>query len=974
MTSTHGWQRVRSLFHEAVQRPRAERRGFLEQECAGDEPLRGEVESLLAAHDRADGFLDRAPLPVPGGVLAVAPLMPGVRLGDFEVTGTLGVGGMGEVYRGRDLRLGRDVAIKLLPSLLADDPGRRARFERESRLLAALSHPHIAAIHSIEEVDGRFALILELVEGPTLADRLKAGPIATAEALQIARQLAEALEAAHDKGVVHRDLKPSNVKVTSDGTVKLLDFGLAKATANGSGEAAKNVSGPDPYPTRDGVILGTGAYMSPEQARGQTVDNRTDVWAFGCVLYEMLTGRRAFSGETISDTIAAILDREPDWTALPPALPPEVQRLVRRCLQKDASRRLHDIADARLEIDEAMDSASASAPSRTPAIRANRPMLAAVVVTLLLAAAALSLGTWRPGSRAADLSSESSPEHLPFALPDGVGLQSPPTLSPDGSAIAFVGSDGKGSRLFVKRFNSPGFNEIPGTESATGPFWSPDGQWLAFFARRKLWKVAVDRGTPVEICDAPTTVGASWGRAGYIVFTSFLIDAPIYRVSEDGGVPEPVTRLDESRGDNSHRWAVFLPDGVHFLYFVRSFENGRRGIYVGRADRPAEVPGARLIESEHGALYVPSESGSVGALLTVVANGVQIWRFDATTRTLVGHPRLVDVRAGAGTPWSPAMISASPGRLAYAATSLPLAPRLVSAARNGSDVQILSERGVYNWPRVSPDDTSVMFQRVHWEHGTPDLWVKEVPSGPERRVTSPPNHASLPVWSPLNHRLAAFLWGRIASAGIAIGEIDGTPIPRSRECPERWERCEPTDWSPDGRTLLLTVRTGQRSDIWTMPVNPTGHADVARPLFDERFNQHDARYSADGQWIAYVSEEGGTEEVWVRRTSGDDRRRISLGGGHQPVWRRNDASAAMWELFYVDPQGALHAVALRRGPDGTLVQGVTVKLGVPPIAVGHWGTQYDVTRDGSRVYFLDRQQPEPTTQFGLIEGWTALLP
>ena len=308
MSSAHEWPRVRSLFHEAIQRPRTERSAFLERECAGEESLRREVESLLVAHEGAVGFLDHPPMPVLRGVFA-APLTPGTQLGVFEITGTLGAGGMGDVYRARDTRLGRDVAVKLLPPVLADDPDRRARFERESRLLAALNHPHIAAIHSVEEIDGRLALILELVEGPTVADRLATGPIPIGEALQIARQLAEALEAAHGKGVVHRDLKPSNVKITSAGAVKLLDFGLAKATPTAIHERDAQPGSADADPTHDGVILGTGAYMSPEQARGQAVDKRTDVWAFGCLLYEMLTARRAFSGKTISDTIAAILDR-----------------------------------------------------------------------------------------------------------------------------------------------------------------------------------------------------------------------------------------------------------------------------------------------------------------------------------------------------------------------------------------------------------------------------------------------------------------------------------------------------------------------------------------------------------------------------------------------------------------------------------------------------------------------------------------
>ena len=963
MSSAHEWPRVRSLFHEAIQRPRTERSAFLERECAGEESLRREVESLLVAHEGAVGFLDHPPMPALRGVFA-APLTPGTQLGVFEITGTLGAGGMGDVYRARDTRLGRDVAVKLLPPVLADDPDRRARFERESRLLAALNHPHIAAIHSVEEIDGRLALILELVEGPTVADRLATGPIPIGEALQIARQLAEALEAAHGKGVVHRDLKPSNVKITSDGTVKLLDFGLAKATPTAIHERDAQPGSADADPTHDGVILGTGAYMSPEQARGQSVDKRTDVWAFGCVLYEMMTGRRAFSGETISDTIAAILGREPDWTALPAALPPEVQRLMRRCLQKDPRRRIHDIADARVEIDEALDTASTPAASPTRAIGASRRTLAILVVTLLVAGVAPSLVGWRRGLFAPAQSAAPPLTYLSLSLPQGVGLQSPPTVSPDGSSIAFVGSDGKSRRLFVRRLGSPEFRAIPGTEFASDPFWSPDGQWLAFFARGKLKKVAVDRGAPVEICNTSEARGGSWGRTGTIIFTPHLIDGAVYRVSANGGVPEPVTRLDEARGDNSHRWPVFLPDGVHFLYFVRSFEEGRRGIYIGRTDRPAETPGARLIDSEYEASYVAFDSDPLGAVLTAVPDGVQIQRFNAGTRTLVGHPRLINVRPGVSTPYAAAMIGASHGTLAFSATPLSRTTRLMSAARDGSDVRTLSEGESYNWPRLSPDGTRLVLQRVDGRRGTPDLWVRDLSRGTETRVTSPPNHGALPVWSPGGDRLA-FLWGRIASAGIGIGASDGTSVIASRACPER---CEPTDWSPDGRTLILTVRTAQGTDVWTMPVEPGGEGDVARPIFVDRFNERDARISPDGEWIAYVSDESGRDEVSVRRMSGGERTVLSPSGGHQPVWRRDGT-----ELFYVDPQGTLRAVAVRRGSGGTLLPGVPVQLGVPPIGVGHWGTQYDVTRDGSRVFFLDRQQPEPATRIEVILGWTALL-
>jgi serine/threonine protein kinase len=885
-----------------------------------------------------------------------------MRLPGFEIVDILGTGGMGEVYRARDTRLGREVAIKLLPRELADDPDRRARFERESRLLAALNHPHVAAIHGVEEIDGRPALVLELIEGPTLADRLASGPLAPEQALQIARDLAGALEAAHNKGVVHRDLKPANIKTTLDGVVKLLDFGLAKAMPRGGDpQASSRAPAGEPH-THDGLILGTGGYMSPEQARGQQVDKRTDIWAFGCVLYEMLSGRRAFAGDTISDTIAAVLEREPDWLALPATIVPEVETLLRRCLQKDPRRRLHDIADARLVIEEALD--WSERPKR-PHRRSSRPARAKVALALgaIVVTGLVAFALWRLRGDASDRVVESSPTYLSLALPEGVGLQSAPAVSPDGSSIAFVGTDRKQSRLYVRRLSSPQAVDIPGTEGARQPFWSPDGQWLAFFAGSKLRKVAVDGGAPVDICAAAEASGGSWGTRGVIVFTPHLIDAPVYRVAAEGGTPEPVTRLDESHADNSHRWPVFLPDGVHFLYFIRSSEDGRRGVYLGRVDQDAALPGERVIESESEAYYVPSATESGGALVTVVAAGVHIQPFDASSRRLIGHPRVLDVRAGVSTPHERAMFSASPHILALATMPISRRNRLASVARDGSDVHVWPEFEPHNWPRLSPDGTRLVFQRVHGQRGTADLWVKDLVRGTETRVSAPPAHGLLPVWSPGGDRLA-FLWGRPGTATLAIGAADGTRTVPSQACP--FPRCDPTDWSPDGRTLIVTVYTPKGTDLWSVPVEPTADQQ-ARPLFAEPHNERDARFSPDGEWVAYVSDDSGRAEVSVRRHSGRDRIVISSDGGSQPVWRRDGA-----ELFYVDGQGHMHAAAIKQG-GGALVAERSVRLPVPAIGTGHWGTQYDVSRDGRRVYYVDRTQPDPSTRIEVVLGWTSLV-
>jgi serine/threonine protein kinase len=474
------WERIRAVFHAALEQPADARVAFLSSAAGGDEGIRREVESLLAAHEASDGFLESPAIDLDDRREAAAsPLEAGVRIGKLEVIGALGAGGMGEVYRARDAQLGREVAIKLLPRRLADDPQRLARFERESRLLAALNHPNIATIHSIEHADGLHALVMELIEGPTLADRLKDGALAWRDALALARELAGALEAAHDRGVVHRDLKPANIKFSAGGTLKLLDFGLAKDLADVEPVVASSAQPPgDALETVDGMVLGTCAYMSPEQARGRPVDKRTDIWAFGCLLFEMLAGCRAFGGETVSGTRSAVIEREPDWTALPPATPHAIGRLLRRCLDKNPHHRLHDIADARIEIDEILAAADAEPQPETSS--RGRWRVATVAALSALSAGSIALGWWLrdavvPGTPTVPVSRST------WTLPGGLALDSPPVVSPDGRHVAFTAVDGSSRRLFVRPFSSLEGRAIPGTEGARHPFWSPDGRSRAYF-------------------------------------------------------------------------------------------------------------------------------------------------------------------------------------------------------------------------------------------------------------------------------------------------------------------------------------------------------------------------------------------------------------------------------------------------------------------------------------------------------------
>jgi eukaryotic-like serine/threonine-protein kinase len=957
------WERVRALFHAALEQPDDARTAFLTSACEGDEAIRREVESLLGAHRAADRFLESPAISFDPdhAVAATAAFQPGDRIGNFEVIGSLGAGGMGEVYRARDEKLRREVAIKLLPRALADDPQRLARFERESRILAALNHPHIATIHSVEHAEGVHALVMELIEGPTLADRLARGALGWREALRFARELASALEAAHDKGVVHRDVKPANIKFSSSGSLKLLDFGLAKERTEH--EPAADASSPRPadaLKTTDGWVLGTCAYMSPEQARGLPVDKRTDIWAFGCLLFEMLTGRRTFGGATVSETIAAVLEHEPEWTALPDATPNMVRRLLRRCLEKNPDRRLHDIADARIEIDEALLGVEQDA--RTPRGGRLRRNFVKLTWVMALAAGCVVLGWWL---RNALVDDQSAPRvsRSAWSLPGGIGLDSPPIVSPDGQHVAFTAASGRTARrLFVRPFSSLEAKSIPGTDGAKHPFWSPDGRWLGYFVPGKLMKVAIDEGAPVEICAAMDGRGGAWSSNGVIVFSPHLIDFGLSRVPAKGGAVEPATLLDTAQGENSHRWPAFLPDGIHFLYFVRSFRTERRGVYVGRVDRPATVGAAPLLRSESEALYAPLDRAGHGVLLSPANGHLEVRPFDARQQRLLGDPTSIDIRVPGLTLYHPSMFSISDDILAYVSSAIPYGQRLASIQRNGKHLKLSEERAAINWPRVSPDGRWLAYQRLDAIAGSLDLWVEDLERGSRLRLTKDGAAGLMPVWSP-DGRQIAYVTGTVGNATVVIAAADGTGIRITVPCPGTY--CFPTDWSPDGRSLLANVQGSARADVWMLS---TVSGATSRPLVAESFVERDARLSSDGRLVAYVSHESGHPEVAVQTVGGPPARDVlSVGGGDQPVWSRDGR-----ELFFVDPQGSLRSVTVSRATDGRPVFGSTSPLDVPRIGSGHWGTQYDVSPDG-RIFFLDRQVDSPPSEIGIVFGWRGLL-
>jgi Tol biopolymer transport system component len=889
----------------------------------------------------------------------------GTRLGPYEIVAPIGAGGMGEVYRARDGRLGRDVAIKVLPRLFSDDPDRRSRFEREARVLAALNHPYIAAIHGFEEVDGVGALVLELVEGPTLADRLREGALPVRESIAIARQIAAALEAAHEKGIIHRDLKPANIKLTSgDGSVKLLDFGLAKALEPKSDPAASQPATMTTDGTRVGVVVGTAAYMSPEQTRGQAVDKRADIWSFGCVLFEMLAGRRPFPGQTISETVAAIIGDEPDWAALPADLPPRVSWLVRRCLEKDPRRRLHDIADARIELEE--EGRGAPMAGATPASTANRTRetLAWIAAGLPFAGliAVLVLGRGRSAGDA-----EVATYNTSIVLQDGLrsSLASPAgrfALSPDGRRLAIVATDADGrTMLWIRPLDTIVAQPLAGTEGATFPFWSPDSRFIAFVSQNRLKKIEVAGGPPVTLCDADIAAPGAWNRDNVILFTP-RGSSPLFRVSASGGEPTPVTTLDAAAGDAQHWYPSFLPDGRHFLYFVvGSKQRGMtdpRAINIGSLD-PGE-PSRELIAGGSNARYA---NGHIVYLRegTLVAHA-----FDAERLELRGEPvpLVEDVQiAGAGSTGVAGAFSLSDtGLLAYQ-TGFAVRSQLAWFDRSGARIGTLGDQADYADVSLSPDDSRAAVSILDPSLASRDVWLYDIARGTRERFTFDRGDDFAPIWArPGGDRLvfssrrsgAIHLYEKPVRGGGAETLLLQDPLGKFA-----------SHWSADGRFIAYIGGGGiiVRSDVWVLPL--TGDRKPY-PFIDSTFVESQGQFSPDGRWMAYMSNESGRQEVYVRPFPGPgDKWLVSTAGGGWPRWRRDGR-----ELFYLARDGNLMAVSVN-GAGSSFVVGegrplFNVRMR-PMVRLDAYS--YDVTADAQRFLintFVEEASPPAIT---LVVNW-----
>ena len=959
-----GWSELKEAFWAVLEGGPGERTRRLAALAEIDAALPGRLEALLAADERGESLVH---------IFASEPAHASPeRIGGYDVVGVLGTGGMGDVYRARDSRLHRDVAIKVLPPSLTRDPERLARFEREAQVLASLNHRHIAQVYGLDESGRAPALVMELVEGPTLAEVIADEgnhPLNVARALAIASQIADGLDAAHEKGIIHRDLKPGNVVLTADGEVKILDFGVAKTLA-----AQAPNRGHGPAATEAGVILGTPAYMSPEQARGLPVDKRTDIWALGCVLYELLTHRQAFTGATASDTIAAVLEHDLDFARLPAHTPPAIRSLLRHCLEKDTKRRLRDIADARLAIDDALDhvvDASLPPSGDGGGSRRVRSPLLWLLTGVVAGSAVFGLIRFTRESASADppqrtIASIALPRGMQLAGSDlrGQGSETRFAVSPDGRKLVVVADDElRNRRLWIRDLSSSAFHLVPDTEGASSPFWSPDAQWIAFVADGKLKNIRLAGGTPVTVHGTGFHAGA-WSRENLILFAA-AASSPLSSVSPFGGTASPATALDRTSGEVQHGEPAFLPDGRHFLYVSLGSPSGAldlRGVYLASLDSTAPpkllIPGGTQPRFANGYVFF-------------VENGtLMVQPFDVDTMALRGAPRSIveDVTiATVGATGTTAAYSVSDGVLAYQA-AVKTESRLTWFDRAGQQLAALTKPGDYGDVALSPDGGTVAVSVKDPARFTRDLWVYGAEDGHAQRLTFDPGDEFAPVWSPDGKRMlfSAMVQGLV---DLRVKNVQGLETGNAVDADGQKVGRYAADYSRDGRFMMYIGggRAISRSDVW---IAPAANPRKASALLDSTFVETQPRFAPDGRWFAYASNETGQLEVYVDRfPERGAKRLVSKSGGGWPRWSRDGS-----EIFYLAPDNYLMAVPVHPAAE-RLETAAPRRLFLvrprPPARLDAY--PYDVSLDGRRFVVNTLVEDPASSTITLVLNWAAAL-
>lgn len=869
--------------------------------------------------------------------------MIGTKLAHYEITSRLGSGGMGEVYQASDSKLGRSVAIKILPAAFASDADRLSRFLREAQLLATLNHPNIAHIYGLEESGDTRCIVLELIEGETLQARIKKGRIPVDEALVIAKQIAEALEAAHEKGVIHRDLKPGNVMLTADGRVKVLDFGLAKAyDANpGSATSSNSPTMASMAATNAAVILGTAAYMAPEQARGKTVDKRADIWAFGVVLFEMLTGQRAFPGEDLTDTLASVVKLDPKWDALGTDVSSRVRQVLRVCLQKDPTQRAQAIGDVRLALDGAFET-SASPPS---AQRDRLPWMAFAVAVLVGAMVAIpAVRHWREAPPAAVVP-------LRFQIPAPQNALAFPYLSPDGRKVIFF----VGGRMWVHFLESGESSDLTDTDGGA-PFWSPDSRYIGYTSKGRLKKIEATGGPAQTVADLSSNslwgCGA-WSRDDVIVFG----DRPVglFRVPAAGGVPVQITSLDLARHENSQYCPSFLPDGKHFVYMRSSTDEGKSAIYLGSVDeKPEQQSSKALVASNSQPVYAPSRDPNTGYLLFILGDTLMAQPFDNLRMELKGQaaPVAKQVRNKI-TGASFTAFSASDNDILTFPRVSPTVSQLTWFDRQGKLISTVGESGssIGN-PRLSPDGTRLAGIKGAGGADSGNIWVMDLSrGGASTRLTFGSPIDNFPVWAPDGNRII-FCSNRDGPFNLYEKSVNG--LKGEELLLKSNEDKIATSWSRDGRFLLFTViQPKTKEDIWVLPLD---NGKKPLPFLITEFREAQARFSPDGHWVAYISDESGKFEVYIRSiTINSAGTALEIGGqwhvsngvGTDPQWRYDGQ-----ELYYRSGDGRLLGVEIATSP--------TFRAGSPYPLGSLNAASWDSTSDGKRFLTLVTTGGTPT--------------
>ena len=895
-------------------------------------------------------------------------LAPATRLGPYEIIAPLGAGGMGEVYRASDTRLGRTVAIKILPAQLYSDPLRKQRFEREAKIISSLNHPHICILHDVGSQDGIDFLVMECLEGETLAKRLEKGPLQPAQALNYGTQIADALDRAHRNGVVHRDLKPGNIMLAPTGA-KLLDFGLAKPAGPVASLATLTGTPTQKSPvTEQGTVVGTFQYMSPEQIEGKELDSRSDIFSFGAVLYEMLTGKRAFEGKSQISVASAILEKDPaPITSFKPTTPPALDHAIRRCLAKDPEERWQSARDLVLElkwIAEKEPQPGAPAPFvAVGSIRERLGWAGAALAALVLFGLALFVAGYfsHPMSQVQTIrASISPPSNAAFTVSSSVAGTM--AISPDGRLLVFS-AEAKGNmpQLWVRSLDTLVSRPLGGTEHAFAPFWSPDSKWIAFFSTNGNLKKVEAVGGPVEtLCAAQFGRGGTWNRDGLIIFAPNIAQ-PLFEVPATGGTPIPITRLDASRQENTHRWPQFLPDGKHYLFFVRSGVPSATGLYIGTVGSDERQ---QMLSSSTNALYA-----SPGYLLFGRGDMLMAQPFDTKKMRITGEP----TPAAQDVSFIPApnfmnFSVSQTGLLVYSSVAVEVGRQLVWYDRHGKLLSRLGSPEYSSWPQLSPDGKRLAIRLLTAPAGAFDIWIYDLTRGVHARMSFSALTAYAPVWSPDGTRLAyAHSAPQVSGDHMYLLNADGTGKEQFLEQPVIESIANyPSSWSPDGHVLLFDHqdKTGKVS-IWIFPF---GADRKSYPFIESQFNAQSGKFSPDGHWVAYVSSDSGKDEVYVAPFPGPGGRvQVSSGGGSQPRWRRDGG-----ELFYLSEDIKMMAAELTATAGDFRVGSTRTLFAVSPLG-GVPGYLYDVTPDGQRFIVAQDFEHTSTVPLTLVTNWPAEL-